>query len=1314
MNLTEDRPLDRRASPVGPDGGSATGPGPDQLTRALEEYRSLLEAGRRPQREEFLARYPDIAAALSECLAGLEFVHGAAPALSQNVPGGPAGASVSAADHEPALPLGDFRIVREIGRGGMGVVYEAVQLSLGRRVALKVLPLAAGLDAKQLQRFRNEAQAAAGLHHTNIVPVYAVGSERGVHFYAMQLIDGQTLAAIIVALRAQPGAPALSPAQVPTGADVPTPPVAAASTQHAVRDPAFFRTVARLGVQAAEALEHAHELGVIHRDVKPANLLVDGRGNLWITDFGLAHCQSQAGLTLTGDLLGTLRYMSPEQALAQRVPIDHRTDIYSLGVTLYELMTLEPAFGGNDRHELLRQIAVEEPKPPRRLNRLVPAELETVVLKALEKNPADRYATAGELADDLGRFLEDQPIRARRPTVVHKVRKWARRNRAALRMGLASLILLLAAIAAVSGYAAWRLSEEQEATSQQLKQTREAEEKGKRELYRSLVAQARANRLSRVRGRRLRSLEILADATRLARELHLPDRDFLDLRNETIACLPLVDLRVARTWEGSPARTFLRGFDADLERYVRFDHQHGVASVRRVADDGEVCQVRELGQFPDVPSVGLSPDGRFLGLWGPVLKVWRVTKGGAELLLQEPGHTLSFSPDSRRLAMARHDGAIHVYELPSGKQLNEWPSGPSPGSLAFHPAGRQLAVSHRGRITVFDGDTGKKLAEFRHPKGWGDGLEWHPDGKQLAAVGDACCIYVWEASTGRLLHRLAGHTSGGVGLAFNPAGDLLASCGWDRTLRLWDTRTGQELFKTTWNGLAYGFSRNGRLLAADVADRQVRLWEVVPPCAYQSLAREPHLGQGRYGSSAVSSKHRLLAVGMQDGVGLWELPGGRPLTFLSLGGNHGVGSFESSGALLSYGRTGQLRWPIEAVGPPGTLRIGPPRPLPFPASPGPVATSRDGRVMASAQSWGALVWHADKGDRLIRLAPQHDVRWVAVSPNGRWVATGSHWATDVYVKVWDARTGRHVADLPVEGGGVGFSPDEPWLVTTGGGCRLWAVATWREGPRIGGGPFAFSPDGKVLAVATGSRAVRLVDPSTGREYARLEDPNQDRAFALTFSTDGSQLFASTQDSPAVHVWDLRAIRAELAQRNLDWDLPPYPPAGDPKDAPPLRVTVDLGDWRRAERAKDYNNRAWFLATCAASNQRDPGQAVQLAQQAVELAPKEGSYWNTLGAAHYRAASWKEAIAALEKSLNLQGDNSFDWVFLAMAHWQLGHKEMARQWYDRAVQWMDKNQPALKQQHQEELRRFRAEATELLGIKEQMTDHEVTKEPRDKP
>ena len=439
--------------------------------QAAEEFIEQVNRGEQPEIEEYARRYPAISSILQQVLASLQLIR------------------VPAADNSAALTaqvsgcLGDFRIFHEIGRGGMGIVYEAEQISLGRRVALKVLPFAAAMDPKQLQRFRNEAQAAAHLQHSNIVPVYYVGCERRVHFYAMQYIEGQTLAAVIRELRhnaefgmtnaermtnvqcQSANGPVLEPDAQATGlsgasgseGDPPT------NIRHStlgllsslgIRHSSFFRSVARLGMQAALALEHAHQLGVIHRDIKPANLLVDAAGRLWVTDFGLAHCQSQPGLTMTGDVLGTLRYMSPEQALAKRAAIDARTDIYSLGVTLYELLTLEPAYDGRDREELLRQIAFEEPRPPQRLNRSIPAELETIVMKAMAKTPDERYATAQELADDLQRYLDDKPIWAKRASRRQRVVKWARRHKPAVVIATLSAVVLvmLSLVALAAGY----------------------------------------------------------------------------------------------------------------------------------------------------------------------------------------------------------------------------------------------------------------------------------------------------------------------------------------------------------------------------------------------------------------------------------------------------------------------------------------------------------------------------------------------------------------------------------------------------------------------------------------------------------------------------------------------------------------------------------------------------------------------------------------------------------------------------------------------------------------------------------------------
>jgi eukaryotic-like serine/threonine-protein kinase len=466
----------------------------DRLNDVLLGYMEEAQAGQAPDRCQFLESHPELRPQLEEFFATHDAVERVvSPLRAQGDTAQPArvgspvavpGAGCAGDDRSGLGQLGDFRLLREVGRGGMGVVYEAEQISLRRRVALKVLPFAAAIDPRQLQRFNNEAMAAANLRHENIVPVYFVGSERGVHYYAMQFVDGQSLAALIDELRrlGAEGAPKgvdkqaknlepggreeasgssprpLCDAAETTGpyASAPAPETqlsaadrlaaASLSRERSSRSRRYFDWVARLGRQVALALEHAHQMGITHRDIKPANLLLDARQQVWITDFGLARVGNDAGVTMTGEVLGTLRYASPEQALARHGLVDHRSDIYSLGATLYELITLRPVFEGRDRNELLRQIGEQDPQPPRALNPSVPVELETVILKALAKEPSDRYASAQELADDLERYLEDRPIRARRPSPLEKATKWARRHRGLVGSVLVALLLSLAGL----------------------------------------------------------------------------------------------------------------------------------------------------------------------------------------------------------------------------------------------------------------------------------------------------------------------------------------------------------------------------------------------------------------------------------------------------------------------------------------------------------------------------------------------------------------------------------------------------------------------------------------------------------------------------------------------------------------------------------------------------------------------------------------------------------------------------------------------------------------------------------------------------
>ena len=442
----------------------------EQLAKVLDGYLSALESGAPLDVERLAADYPHLAADIRAFAESLDVLHHA----TQNFRGDQPGETGAPAT---AKRLGDFEIGPEIGRGGMGVVYEARQISLDRKVALKVLPFAAVWDQKQIARFRNEAQAAAQLHHPNIVPVFAVGEERGVHFYAMQYIAGQSLEEAIRELRkeaenhgptSKPGRQSGETMLAATTERAPQP-TSTFSQQYSGNRTAYFRAVAQLGVQAAEALHHAHEYGVVHRDIKPSNLLVDCHGKLWITDFGLARVQSSPGVTVTGDVVGTLRYMSPEQAAGQSALVDTRTDIYGLGATLHELLTLRAAFPGEDRRQVLRAIEAEEPAAPRSLNAEIPVDLETIVLQAMAKLRDARYGTALALAEDLNRFLEGKPTLARRPTLVDRTAKWFRRHRL-VAAGAALVLVLLTAISLTAALLLAREKAEKEAALVQSEQ----------------------------------------------------------------------------------------------------------------------------------------------------------------------------------------------------------------------------------------------------------------------------------------------------------------------------------------------------------------------------------------------------------------------------------------------------------------------------------------------------------------------------------------------------------------------------------------------------------------------------------------------------------------------------------------------------------------------------------------------------------------------------------------------------------------------------------------------------------------------------
>jgi eukaryotic-like serine/threonine-protein kinase len=464
----------------------------DDLADAfLERYRR----GERPSLTEYTDKHPELAERIRAVFPALVVMEEVGSRGGQAT-----GHHVERSDDCAPMPqrLGDYLLLRRVGAGGMGTVYEAIQESLGRHVALKTLPSYHLADPSRLERFRREARAAARLHHTHIVPVYGIGEHDGVHYYAMQFIRGQGLDAVlheVKRLRRDPSSfeateapdgqvssimlarglrtgrfPANQAESEKTGSlaagSPPTnhgrAPVTAATTSLSSPmsdrselsdqpEAQYLNSVARIGVQVAEALEYAHQQGILHRDIKPSNLLLDAQGEVWVTDFGLAKAEGSDELTRTGDIVGTLRYMAPERFNGWSDP---RSDVYALGATLYELLTLRPTFDESDRVRLIERVLHESAAPLRQVDRRIPRDLETVVLKALAREPGERYATAGQLAEDLRRFVVGKPILARRSSAIERSWRWTKRNPglAALNALAATLITI---IAIVSSVAAW-------------------------------------------------------------------------------------------------------------------------------------------------------------------------------------------------------------------------------------------------------------------------------------------------------------------------------------------------------------------------------------------------------------------------------------------------------------------------------------------------------------------------------------------------------------------------------------------------------------------------------------------------------------------------------------------------------------------------------------------------------------------------------------------------------------------------------------------------------------------------------------------
>jgi eukaryotic-like serine/threonine-protein kinase len=1352
------------------------------LDRLAEEFVERWRCGERPALQEFIDRHGDLADDIRELF----------PALVEMAHAEPDGRTSGEAPAVALKKVGEYRILREVGHGGMGVVYEAEQTSLGRRVALKVLaPFAT--NEKALGRFHREARAAAKLHHTNIVPVFEVGQDGDLCYYAMQFIQGQSLDQVIEELgrlrarsanRARPvlaetaascenlarvhtgavsditrslfiaRAPA---AQDPTTSEYPSFPDTNASSDVVASSAVlpgrmslsgvesnlrhFFQSVARIGEQVASALCYAHERGILHRDVKPSNLLLDEAGVVWVADFGLAKTDDD-GLTATGDVIGTFRYMSPERFSGRS---DATSDVYALGLTLYELLTLRPAFDARDRIALIAQIQIDEPPRPRALDPRIPRDLETIVLKATAKEPKQRYQAAADMANDLKRFLADEPIHARRTGTLQRLRLWRRRNPALAALSAGVLFLLLA-VAAGSTATAFYLNATLAESEQHRLRAEEAETQGKHKLWQADLDHAQARRMSRRPGQRFAALRSIQEAVHLPTP---PGRSIDELRTEAIAALCLPDIEVEKEWNGMPQGSVWTAFDPDFERYARAD-KAGNVTVRRVRDDAELFALpAPPGAKPvsDNSSVKFSPDGRLLQQHCQTAnwfrsRVWRLDGLQPVLVLDDDHFDVAFRPDGRQFAANYSDGTVRLFDAASGDEVRRYPSHcPQPEfGMSWNPTGASLLLALPTYLGILDLDTGK-VSECQATTIHTSVNEafWSPSGYELGICGRDNKIYVWDVAADRLVPPpLSATKAGGLLARFSPSGDRLLNTDWSSLWVLWDARTGRRLLSLPVPGLIQ-FSRDGRSLAAPG-----RLFRYAEGTEFRSFSGG-NIGAGSIGTDvAVDAAGRLLTVHTAEGIALIDLNREARIGMIRLP-NCSVVAFEPDGSLLTQGTGGLVRWKITIDAASGQRSLGSPQRL---AKVAPnkqhSSSSTNGKVVAVADGGGstsgALLLHPS-GSPAVRLGPQQDVRRCAVSPDGRWVATSSHWLDrGDGVKIWDGDTGRFVRDLPIPFGSdyLRFSPDGRWLLTTGQRPRIWKCDGWEEGPPLHGDPLnpfgVFSADGRLLALGDAPGVVRLLDPESGRELARVTAPEDARLYPVAFTPDGARLIVYNAESFALALLDLRAIRAELVELGLDWDAPPYPPA-DVSDKvgppPPIKVDDAVGellnlvkadsfveqafkDWQGknyteaakklrnalkidADLAIANNNLAWALLA-GPPELRDPNEALTLARKAVERLGDDPHQTKTLGVALYRNDRYDEAVAVLEKSLATSKDETvaIDLFFLAMCRHRLGDADAAKKDRDRAVAWVRDNGKTLSAVRTEELAAFQIETDAVIA------------------
>jgi serine/threonine protein kinase/WD40 repeat protein len=1062
------------------------------IRRLAEEFLAESDTAEEPNVEAFAARNPALAdriRALFPVLAGFRaWRRGKTPAagalsLTATAPG-------VAGEVAPGRTFNHYHIERELGRGGMGVVYEAIHLPLGKRVALKILLVLAGHGTSALERFLREARTAAALHHTNIIPVFDIGESGGLPYFGMEYIDGLSLDRLIAAMRDAGGR------TTDTGPLAESFALVAAGRDKSAR---YWQLVAEIGAQAADGLAYAHERGVVHRDIKPPNLLLDTQGGVWVADFGLARKTDDPDLTQSGALLGTPRYMSPEQAEVGRKIVDHRTDIYSLGATLYELLTLRPPFDGDNPVDVLLKILDSAPSAPRKLNPAIPRDLETMVRKAMARRPEDRYQTAREFGDDLRRWLRGEAIKARPIGPLGRLSRWCRRNPMLATVSAAALAVVLTLTAVFTA----RLLEENARTHNALEREQEAHQRAWQAYQDAEKARGDAEKARRDAEKARADAERKRDEAEAARE---QTRDSL----------------VRSAYERARA---LNASTDPARRWTILESLRQAEQLRsrpRTVPPVEALPTRAELRSQAVAAL-LQPGARLTRQNVPDLPMpWAVNPNG-HLTLQ--AH------------LDKQESFLSLVESLTGEEKGRWKIAENQiqtyagTAVALNPEGNVLAttggVFGPAQVSLWSLSEQKRLRNLEMPGRAADDtsafqiLTFSRDGRFLTGhcadagrISPTHQIWVWDLKSGNQGSKIVEFDAQDVEPVpvFSSNSQLLAvMSGLDRML-LWDLVKGEARLEIRLPGSVFGataFDPEGHLLAIAHAAppplevlHQVTVWDLTRNTRQDSWLLEPRKLPAQPVAMAVSPDSRYLGIVSQFGdLWLHDLRSGAKLLDIHRGVNIAVHQVtvhwkaDGRGLITSQFNGPLMVWELSAAAPYEMM-----------ANTAPPTWSLSAGVLGGMMlaPWPASIPWGALGIAAAPLPPPESAISVSYSPDGEWLAL----STLLGIQVVSRKTGQSRA-LPGTGLYTLFSPDSRYVAAYGlTAVGLWEVATGRELAYVG----EREVDPVTMAVAITNRL--QFRPTTGHPmgpafFPSLGIDRTGRVLVVRYGQDGG-------------VWDLLA------------------------------------------------------------------------------------------------------------------------------------------------------------------------------------------------